>query len=59
MTITLNPDDLTVLVEGIDGWAVGGSGSYDPCANTITVPVLDDELFSGGGIDKGWTLTGQ
>ena len=59
VTITLNPDDLTVLVEGIDGWAVGGSGSYDPCANTITVPVLDDELFSGGGLDKGWTLTGQ
>lgn len=59
VVITLNPDDLTVSVEGTSGWAVGGPGSYDPCANTITVPVLDDELFNGGGLDKGWSLTGK
>ena len=59
VVITLNPTDLTVLVEGLDGWAIGGSGSYDPCANTFTIPVLDDALFSGGGIDSGWTLTGK
>ena len=59
VVITLNPSDLTVLVEGLDGWAIGGSGSYDPCANTFTIPVLDDALFSNGGLDSGWTLTGK
>lgn len=58
VVITLN-SDLTILVEGLDGWAIGGSGSFDPCLNTFTLPILDDELFSGGGIDAGWTLTGK
>lgn len=59
VVITLNPADNTITVEGTSSWAVGGTGKYDPCTNTFSLAVLDDELFSGGGIDNGWTLTGQ
>jgi hypothetical protein len=57
--ITLNPD-LTCTIEGTSGLTPGGdTGSYDPCANTFTFASLNDELFSGGGIDAGFTLTGK
>ena len=59
VVITLNPVDNTITVEGTAAWAVGGTGSYDPCTNTFILAVLDDELFAGGGKDLGWTLTGQ
>tara|TARA_Y200000002_G_C22684797_1_gene665545 strand:- start:41 stop:853 length:813 start_codon:yes stop_codon:yes gene_type:complete len=58
--ITLNPADLTCTIEGTSGLTPGGdTGSYDPCANTFTFSSLNDELFSGGGIDAGFTLTGK
>lgn len=58
--ITLNPADNSITVEGTAGWAIGGTGSYDPCTNSFSVAVLDDSLFNGGvGIDRGWTLTGK
>lgn len=58
--ITLNPADLTCTIEGTSSLTPGGdTGSYDPCANTFTFASLNDELFSGGGIDAGFTLTGK
>lgn len=58
--ITLNPADLTCTIEGTSTLTPGGdTGSYDPCANTFTFSSLNDELFSGGGIDAGFTLTGK
>ena len=56
--IELNPADNTIQVTGNGTWGLGGTGYYDPCANQFVVPVLDDQLFSGGGIDSSWTLTG-
>ena len=57
--ITLNPD-LTCTIEGTSSLTPGGdTGSYDPCANTFTFASLNDELFGGGGIDAGFTLTGK
>ena len=58
--ITLNPADLTCIIEGTSALTPGGdTGSYDPCANKFTFSTLNDELFSGGGIDAGFTLTGK
>ena len=58
--ITLNPADLTCTIEGTSGLTPGGdTGSYDPCANKFTFASLNDELFAGGGIDAGFTLTGK
>lgn len=57
--ITLN-DDLTCLIEGTSGLTPGGDeGTYDPCTNTFSFSKLNDELFSGGGLDRGFTLTGK
>lgn len=53
-TITIN-DDYSVTVTGDDAWATGGTGTWDPCTNTITY-TLTQGLF-GNPFTTDVTLT--